>query len=107
MRHIPRQRSQTHAAARSGQQGGQVVRAQRAAHVGGVLPPIGAGEQPACIALHDPSGWTATQVQAMRWLQRANLKTARAWRLKMALREVFANARVQNQAELAGAELKA
>ena len=57
--------------------------------------------------MHDPSGWTATQVQAMRWLQRANLKTARAWRLKMALREVFANARIQNQAELAGAELKA
>jgi transposase len=43
----------------------------------------------------------------MHWLQRANLKTARAWRLKMALREVFANARGHNQAELASAELKA
>lgn len=55
----------------------------------------------------NPSGWTHTQIQAMHWLQRANLKTARAWRLKMALREVFANARSHNQAEAAGAELKA
>lgn len=55
----------------------------------------------------NPSGWSRTQTQAMHWLQRANLKTARAWRLKMALREVFANARTHNQAELAGAELKA
>jgi transposase len=55
----------------------------------------------------NPSGWSNTQTQAMHWLQRANLKTARAWRLKMALREVFANARSHNQAELAGAELKA
>ena len=55
----------------------------------------------------NPSGWSSTQTHAMHWLQRANLKTARAWRLKMALREVFANARTHNQAELAGAELKA
>lgn len=55
----------------------------------------------------NPAGWSATQLQAMHWLQRANLKTARAWRLKMALREVLANARVHNQAEAASAELKA
>lgn len=55
----------------------------------------------------NPQGWSATQVQAMHWLQHANLKTARAWRLKMALREVFAHARMHNQAELAAAELKA
>lgn len=55
----------------------------------------------------NPSGWSHTQTEAMHWLQRANLKTARAWRLKMALREVFANARTHNQAEPAGAELKA
>ena len=48
-----------------------------------------------------------TQTDAMHWLQRANLKTARAWRLKMALREVFANARIHNHAQRAGAELKA
>jgi transposase len=55
----------------------------------------------------NPAGWSNTQTQAMHWLQRAHLKTARAWRLKMALREVFANARSHNQAELAGADLKA
>jgi transposase len=55
----------------------------------------------------NPAGWSATQLQAMHWLQRANLKTARAWRLKMALREVFANARAHNQAQVASAELKA
>jgi transposase len=55
----------------------------------------------------NPSSWTQTQTQAMHWLQRANLKTARAWRMKMALREVFTNARSHNQAELAGAQLKA
>ena len=55
----------------------------------------------------NPSGWSNTQTDAMHWLQRANLKTARAWRLKMALREVFANARIHNHAQRAGAELKA
>lgn len=55
----------------------------------------------------NPSGWSRTQIEAMHWLQRANLKTARAWRLKMALREVFANARNHNQAEQASADLKA
>ena len=55
----------------------------------------------------NPSGWSNTQTDAMHWLQRANLKSARAWRLKMALREVFANARTHNQAERAGSELKA
>ncbi len=55
----------------------------------------------------NPSGWSATQTEAMHWLQRANLKTARAWRLKIALRQVFANARSHNQAEQAAADLKA
>jgi transposase len=55
----------------------------------------------------NPSGWSNTQTDAMHWLQRANLKSARAWRLKMALREVFANARIHNHAQRAGAELKA
>lgn len=55
----------------------------------------------------NPSGWSVTQTDAMHWLQRANLKTARAWRLKMALREVFANARKHNLSETAAAELKA
>jgi transposase len=55
----------------------------------------------------NPSGWSATQTDAMHWLQRANLKSARAWRLKMALREVFAKARTHNQAAMAAADLTA
>jgi len=54
----------------------------------------------------NPTGWNNTQIQAMHWLQRANLKTARAWRLKMGLREVFAQARRHNDSALAGADLK-
>jgi len=55
----------------------------------------------------NPSGWTAKQLDAMHWLQRCTLKSARAWRLKMALREVYARARVHNSAEQAGADLRA
>ena len=55
----------------------------------------------------NPETWSATQTQAMHWLQRANLKSARAWRLKMALREVFAKARTHNDAALAAGDLKA
>jgi len=55
----------------------------------------------------NPSSWSLTQTHAMHWLQRANLKSARAWRLKMALREVFAKARAHNRADLAAADLKA
>lgn len=54
----------------------------------------------------NPHTWTATQTTAMHWLQRARLKTARAWALKMALREVFAQARHHNRAEQAAADLK-
>ncbi len=55
----------------------------------------------------NPQGWSTTQIHAMHWLQRTQLKTARAWRLKMALREVFAHARAHNQPQRAAAELKA
>jgi transposase len=54
----------------------------------------------------NPSGWTPRQTTAMHWLQRANLKTARAWRLKMGLREVFARARSHNRATDAATDLK-
>jgi transposase len=54
----------------------------------------------------NPASWSTTQLNAMHWLQRANLKTARAWRLKMALREVFAKARGHNDQALASADLK-
>ena len=54
----------------------------------------------------NPSGWSGKQLTAMHWLQRANLKTARAWRLKMGLREVFAQARFHNDANAAAVDLK-
>lgn len=54
----------------------------------------------------NPSSWSAAQVNAMHWLQRANLKSARAWRLKMGLREVFAQARHHNDAHIAAADLR-
>ena len=53
----------------------------------------------------NPSGWSTTQAEAMHWLQRANLKSARAWRLKMALREVYARARTHNDADKAAVDL--
>jgi hypothetical protein len=37
----------------------------------------------------NPASWSTSQINAMHWLQRANLKTARAWRLKMGLREIW------------------
>ena len=45
-----------------------------------------------------PSVSPRTQTEAMRWLQRANPKTTRAWRLKLALNRGFANVRSRNQA---------
>lgn len=55
----------------------------------------------------NPAGWSAQQLHTMHWLQRCTLKSARAWRLKMALREVYARARVHNSIEQAGADLRA
>ena len=47
------------------------------------------------------------QTNAMHWLQRSALKSARAWRLRMALREVYACAKQHNNAEQAGGDLGA
>ena len=44
----------------------------------------------------NPKGWNARQINAMHWLQHSTLKSARAWRLKMALREVYAKAAQDN-----------
>ena len=55
----------------------------------------------------NPSGWTRAQTNAMHWLQHSSLKSARAWRLKMALREVYARAAASNDAQLARADLNA
>lgn len=55
----------------------------------------------------NPGGWSKQQTEAMHWLQRSNLKSARAWRLKQALREVYAGAVASNCAEKAGTALRA
>ena len=55
----------------------------------------------------NPASWSRRQINAMHWLQRSGLKSARAWRLKMALREVYARAREHNSAELAATDLRA
>jgi transposase len=48
--------------------------------------------------LKNPSAWTIPQLQTMHWLQRSNLKTARAWRIKQALRAIYATARSPDEA---------
>lgn len=55
----------------------------------------------------NPATWTRRQGNAMYWLQRSTLKSARAWRLKMGLRAVYAAARENNDAEQAATGLKA
>ena len=54
----------------------------------------------------NPAGWSPAQWQSMHSLQRSGLKSARAWRMKMALREVYARARVHNDEALARQDLK-
>ena len=53
----------------------------------------------------NPQGWSGKQLNAMHWLQHSTLKSARAWRLKMALRAVYAKAAQENRGELAKADL--
>ena len=54
----------------------------------------------------DAASWTRAQFEAMHWLQRSNLKSARAWRLKQALRLVYSEARASNSEEIAHGALK-
>lgn len=53
----------------------------------------------------NPDGWSVKQTNAMHWLQHSTLKSARAWRLKMALRTVYANAVEHNDEARAKVEL--
>lgn len=46
-----------------------------------------------------PADWTVKQTQTMHWLQRTNLKTARAWRIKQALRAIYIAAKTPDQAK--------
>ena len=90
----------------------QVRRAEMATDAAAVHASLGRGDRKTLKQLmwgmrRNPSGWSARQIDAMHWLQHSALKSARAWRLKMALREVYAHARAHNSAEQAGDELKA
>ena len=53
----------------------------------------------------NPQGWSVKQTDAMHWLQHSTLKSARAWRLKVALHAVYAKATQHNSAEQAKADL--
>jgi transposase len=55
----------------------------------------------------NPASWSARQIDAMHRLQHSALKSARAWRLKMALREVYAQARAHNSPQQAAIDLRA
>ena len=50
--------------------------------------------------LKDARNWTVDQLTVMHHMQRSNHKTARAWKLKEALRDVFATATNAAQAEV-------
>lgn len=54
-----------------------------------------------------PQNWSSRQLDAMHWLQHSNLRSARAWRLKQALREVYAQAVHSNDAQQAEQLLRA
>jgi len=90
----------------------EVRRAEMATDAATVHAALGRGDRKTLKQLmwgmrRNPPGWSARQIDAMHWLQHSALKSARAWRLKMALREVYANARVHNSAKQASGELKA
>ena len=48
--------------------------------------------------LKDARHWSGAQLNLMHWLQRSGLKTARAWRLKEALRSVYETGRCPQEA---------
>ena len=81
---------------------------QEAARVKQELAPLGTRERRSVLwaMRRNPSGWSAAQTQAMHWLQRVNLKSTRAWRLKMGLRQVYAQARLHGDTATARADLK-
>lgn len=81
---------------------------QEAARVQEKLGPLNTRERRSVLwgMRRNPSGWSASQTTAMHWLQRANLKSTRAWRLKMGLRQVYAQARLHGEPATASADLK-
>ena len=90
----------------------QVRRAEMAQDAPAVRAALGAGDRKTLKQLmwgmrRNPTGWSRHQLSAMHWLQRSALKSARAWRLKMALREVYAQARSHNSQAQAATDLRA
>ena len=55
----------------------------------------------------NPENWNRKQIDTMHRLQRSNLKSARAWRLKQGLRAVYAQAVASNDEATARLELRA
>ncbi|VUZ22689.1 ISL3 family transposase ISIde1 [uncultured Comamonas sp.] len=55
----------------------------------------------------NPSGRSSAQTHVMHWLQHSTSKAVRAWRLKMALREVYGAALEHNDSVRAQADLRA
>ena len=55
----------------------------------------------------NPARWNTAQANAMHWLQHSALKSSRAWRLRMALREVYTRAKQHNSFEQASQDLRA
>ena len=53
----------------------------------------------------NPVDWNAKQSHAIHWLQRSTFKSGRAWRLRMALREVYAKALRSNDKAQASEDL--
>ncbi len=49
----------------------------------------------------NPLAWSLKQINAMHWLQHSTLKSARAWRLKQALRSIYATSVPANDPALA------
>lgn len=49
----------------------------------------------------NPASWTQAQFEAMHWLQRSNLKSARAWPLKQAPRLGYQGAGASNSEDIA------
>jgi transposase len=90
----------------------QVRRAEMGQDAPAVRAALGAADRKTLKQLmwgmrRNPQGWSRRQLDAMHWLQRSALKSARAWRLKMALREVYAQARSHNSQTQAATDLRA
>jgi len=89
----------------------EVRRAEMRDQPGSVRDALGGGDRKVLKGLvwgmrKNPGQWKPAQIESMHWLQRSTLKSARAWRLKQALREVYATAVPQNRVDVAAELLR-